>query len=312
MGKQKEAAATPVMDENAPGSPSTGEDVAATADTPASESTTLAQQPKAALVTRDAGGYAVDEVGTGFEDFTQTDLAVPFLNILQKGNPQVEEGNPAQLPNAKASMLMNSVTQQLYDGKLGVRLIPVHRHRCFIEWVPKDDGGGLVAVYEEDAPEVRAAIAATGRKQVFGKMKINDNNDLQETFNVYSLLVAEGSSDEFVRIVLSMASSQIGPYKKWMTTAQSIQTVGASGRKGTPPMFSHVYRARTEFFKKGENSWYKWNVKFDGPDAPSCRLAEDSVLFQEAKKFRAMVTGGQAKADFASAQQDVVEAEYEM
>jgi len=273
---------------------------------------TLVKHQTAVPVEREAGGYAVDDVGTGFEDFTQDDLAVPFISILQKGNPQVEEGNPAQIAAAKASMLMNTVTQTLYDGKVGIRLIPVHRHRTFIEWIPKDDGGGLVAVYEPEDPIVRQVIAKSGRKQVFGKMTINDNNDLVETFNVFCLLVPDGKDDEFERVVLSMASSQIGPYKKWMTQAQSIQTVGQSGRKSTPPMFSHVYRARTEFFKKGENSWYKWNVKFDGPDAASCRLKEGDYLYEEAKKFRAMIMSGNATADFASAQQDAtdVDAEY--
>jgi hypothetical protein len=282
------------------------------------ESTALATQPQAAspaatshaLSPKLAGGYDVEDVGTGFEDFTQDDLAIPFLAIMQKGSPYVDEDNPKYIPGCKAGMLMNTVTQKLYPGKdVGVRFIPVHRHRSYIEWIPKDDGGGLVNVFEPDAKEVREVLAKAGKK--FGKLKIGDGNDLQETYNVYGLLVEDG--DIGVPMVLSMASSQIGPYKKWMTQATSIKRPGADGNLSTPPMFSHVYRLKTEFFQKGDNTWYKWKVEFDGKDAAACNLPQDNPLFAEAKKLRGMIMSGAAKADLKSlVQEEEAEAAYEM
>jgi hypothetical protein len=124
-------------------------------------------------------GYSTD-LGTGFEDMTQDDFAVPFVGILQKGSPQVEEENPRNVAGAKAGMFFNNVTNELYEGKTtGIVVIPVHRTRSIIEWIPTDDGGGLVNVFEPDAPEVKAVLAKAGKK--FGKLKIGDNNDLVET-----------------------------------------------------------------------------------------------------------------------------------
>lgn len=245
-------------------------------------------------------GYDVNGVGTGFEDFTQDDLAVPFLSLLQKGSPQVEEGNPKQLPGAKAGSVMNTVTNELYDGKVGITVIPVHRTRSFIEWIPKDDGGGLVNVFEPDAPEVRKVLAAAGRK--FGKLKIGDNNDLVETFSVFALLLLPDGTTR--RVVISFSSSQIATYKKWMTQAQSIQIVQEGGRPVTPPMFSHKYVLTSAFFQKGEYTWHKWQVAFAGGSAEAARLADTDPLCEEAKEFRALLLTGKAQANFESAQQD--------
>lgn len=267
-------------------------------------SVAVPQKPSTALT-------AHDDLGTGFEDFTQDDLAVPFLNLLQKGSPQVEDENPKRIAGAKAGSFMNSVTSEIYDGKEGVVLIPVHRTRSFIEWVPRKQGGGLVKVYQPDVPEVQGVLAKAGRK--FGKLKINDDNDLMETFSVFSLLL---SPDGFTtRVIVSFASSQIGMYKKWMTTARGIQVRDeATGRVKTPAMWSHRYRLSSFFFQKKEDTWYKYLVKFDGADAAASRITEDDQLMDEAKDFRALLLSGQATANYESAQQDVpdAEAEFEM
>lgn len=262
------------------------------------------------------GAYATDDLGTGFEDFTQDDVAVPFVSILQKNSPQVEEENPKYVKGAKASMLYNNVTGKLYDGKAGIIVIPVHRVRHFIEWIPKDDGGGLVNVFDPSAPEVQAVLKKAGKK--FGKLKIGDNNDLVETVSVFTLIVNPDNTTE--RVIISFASSQLAGFKKWMTTAQSIQIPANDGtdRMKIPPMFSHLYKLTTFFFQKKENTWYKWLASFaygePTPNAEASRLAEGSALYEAAREFRAMVMAGHAVADFKSAEQEAegVEAEYEM
>lgn len=278
--------------------------------------TLVVQDKKKGVETHGAtrpGLVSPDDVGTGFEDFTQDDVAVPFIAILQKGSPQVEEDNPKQLAGAKASMLINTVSQRLYDGKAGIIVIPVHRTRTFIEWIPKDDGGGLVNVFQPDAPEVLAVLKKAGRK--FGKLKINDNNDLVETFNVFVLIVSPDNRTE--RAIISMASSQIGGYKRWMSMAQSIQVPSKDDPAVmvTPPMFSHLYRLTTFFFQKKENTWYKWQAKFAAEDAEHSRIAETDPLFEQAKTFRALILSGAAQVNYEGAVQehgDTEEAQYEM
>lgn len=238
--------------------------------------------------------YDAEDFGAGFEDFTSDDVAVPFIAILQKGSPQVEEDNPKYLKGAKSGMLFNTVSGELFDGKeTGITVIPVHRVRNFIEWIPKDEGGGLVNVFSPDAPEVLEVLKT---QKAYGKLKIGDGNDLVETFSVFAILVKpDGAMD---RVVISFASSQIGTYKRWMTMAQNISVPLGNGRSGIPPMFSHRYRLKTVFTQKKEYTWYKYTVAFDAETAEASRLQPTDELYQAAKAFRALVVGGRAQVNF--------------
>jgi hypothetical protein len=245
--------------------------------------------------------YDEDDLGAGFEDFGSEDVLVPFIAILQKGSPQVEDDNPKQIAGAKAGMFMNTATGELFDGKTtGIKVIPVHRTRQFIEWIPKDEGGGLVKVYAPDAPEV---LAVLGKDRQYGKLKIGDGNDLVETFSVFALLVKDDG--DYDRVVISFASSQIGVYKRWMMKAQSIKVTTADGRKRVPPMFSHLYTLTTIFTQKKENTWYKFNTDTQEPVA----LAPDSELYVAARNFRALVTNGKVTANYESSGADVPDGE---
>jgi hypothetical protein len=71
---------------------------------------TVERQVPAPASTGVVAGYNVGGVGTGFEDFDQNDLVVPLMYVLQKGSPQVEEGNPKPLDGAKAGTIFNTCT----------------------------------------------------------------------------------------------------------------------------------------------------------------------------------------------------------
>jgi hypothetical protein len=244
--------------------------------------------------------YAAEDLGSGFENLTQEDLAVPFIAILQKNSPQVEEGNGKLIPGAKAGMLINTVSNDLYDGKEGIRIIPVHRDRSYVEWIPRDDGGGFVGVHQPDDDKVKDAIKKAGRR--IGKLKINDNNDLVETFGLYNLLLMPDGS--FIRNIIAFTSTNIAAYKRLMTMAQSIQLAGEGGRPVIPPLFSHVYRLKTEFTQKKNFTWHKFIASFDGPNAAACRLDPQHPLYEQAKEFRALLMSGRASASYESLHQD--------
>lgn len=238
--------------------------------------------------------YDAEDLGAGLENVTQEELAVPFVVILQKGSPQCEEGNPAAIPGAKPGMLMNTVSRKLYDGKDGIRFIPVHRDRNFIEWIPRDDGGGFVGVHLAESAEVKAVQAKAGRK--FAKLKINDNNDLVETCHLFGLLLAPDGS--FERVIIAFASTQIGVYKRIITNAQSVQLQGPEGRTVIPPLFAHIWRLTTEFTTKKNYTWFKWNANWDGADAAAARIDRDNPLYESAKGFRSMLLSGAASAAY--------------
>ena len=52
----------------------------------------------------------------GFENMGAKDLALPFLKVLGQLSPQVTQGDPEFIADARPGMIFNSVTKDLFDG----------------------------------------------------------------------------------------------------------------------------------------------------------------------------------------------------
>lgn len=227
--------------------------------------------------------------GAGFEGQTKDDYAIPFIGVLQPMSPQLDE-----LEDAKAGMVINTVTNDVYKGTDGVAFIPCLTQHVYVEWVPREQGGGIVGVHTLGSDLVRECKA----NQDFGKYVTPEGNDLIETFYVYGILVKEDGASE--QVVIAFSSTKIKKYKQWMTKARTIQVPGPGGRRITPPLFAHRYRLKTVKEKNKKGEFWNWSVAFDGPDASACRLAPTDPLFQEAVGCASMVKSGEAKADYSS------------
>ena len=96
--------------------------------------------PAGAVATYDYGG----DQGAGFEDTSGSDLSVPFLGILQSNSPQVEDKDPT---GSEPGMLFNTVTRELVSSEDGVVFLPCHKETAYVEWVPRNKGGGFVGLH---------------------------------------------------------------------------------------------------------------------------------------------------------------------
>jgi len=239
--------------------------------------------------------YDEEDYGAGFEDFDRSDVAIPFLNILQKSSPQVDEENAAYVQGAKPGMIMNSVTQELYDKDSGVIVIPVHRVHQYIEWIPRDEGGGFVAAHDPNSDVVLKAKEDGS----FGDLQTPEGNDLKETFNVFVVIVGEEDGD-FGTAIIPFTSTRIRDYKKWMSTCRAITIRNSEGRRFPAPMYGHTYRARTRFQENNKGTWYGFDIKFSDGNAAESRLTPEDELFQVAKAFRELVVAGDAKINYNS------------
>jgi len=226
--------------------------------------------------------------GMGFESHTREDYAVPFLTVLQALSPQIET-----IPSARPGMLFNTVTNELYDGKTGVAFVPAETQHVFVEWRPRELGGGFIAVHPLHSEVVRKAKA----EQPFGKYKVikgdKNSNDLIETYYVYGILVKPDGSTE--KMIITFTSTKISAYKHWMTKARTVQVGLPDGRKVTAPLFAHRYRIKSEKEENPKGSFFNFYIPFDGLDAASCRLATNDPIFQEAVDFRKVIQADEVK-----------------
>lgn len=233
-----------------------------------------------------------DYAGKGFDNHSKEDYSIPFLHVLQAQSKQVE-----QLENAKAGMIINTVTNDLYDGKSGITFVPAYTQHVYVEWVPREKGGGFVAIHELDSAEVKKCRET----QQFGKYQLPNGNDLIETFYVYGVL--DKGDGAWEQAVIAFASTKIKKYKSWMVKARNIQLYDKAKKvRMTLPLFAHAFQLKTVQERNSKGQFYNWQVSFAGgvEDAAMARLAPDDELFQAGVTTYEAVVKGVARADYAS------------
>ena len=232
--------------------------------------------------------------GAGFENQTSDDYTVPFVRILQAISPILNERT-----DLKQGMLLNTVTGEGIEGKTGVAFVPSTTQHAYIEFKPREAGGGFVGAHLPTSDIVQKAKAES---KDYGNYKTAEGNELTETFSVYGVVVdADGVPSS---AVIAFSGAMIKKYKAWMTKAKTIQIKLGNGRLIPAPLFSHVYRLKTVLDKAPKGSFFNWDLAFDGENALACRLAPSHPAFQAAFALSQIVATGAARAAYESTAPD--------
>ena len=212
--------------------------------------------------------FAVD-ASDGMDNLSAQDYAIPYLSILQKMSPQLDT------MDVKAGQIFNTVTEEAVD-KLTV--IPCAYVRNFVEWVPRENGGGLVAVHGiNDLPK---------HSRVDNKLMTTEGNILVETANHYVIIVSDKGID---RGLVVMTSTQLKKNRRWNSLMAGIKMVDENNNMFTPARYSHMYQLSTQQEKNDQGSWFGWNIELLSP-------VKDQSVYALAKDFAAQVKSGAVQA----------------
>jgi hypothetical protein len=219
-----------------------------------------------------------NDSGLGNQDVGTRDIALPYLAILQKNSPQVDPDQSKLIRGAGVGMIFNTVTNALYDGKeKGVLVVPCYYVRKFVEWVPREAGGGFVAQYSPE-DEIVAQTIKNGLVNDKGKLVNEKGNLLTETAYHYVLLLGDDGPEW---AIIGMASTQLKPSRTWNSLIAGIKMRRQDGTSFNPPRFSHVYQLRTNVQRKGENTWYVWSPSL-------VETVKDRAVYDMAKEYSLM------------------------
>jgi hypothetical protein len=192
--------------------------------------------------------------GSGFENVTTKDLSIPFLTVLQALSPEVQPGED-RVPNAEAGMLFNTVTRELFDPKEGICFQPVCTQHCFMEWRPRNQGGGLVGKHSVDSEVVaKAQAAAKAANAEFGKLKTAAGNDLIETRYILGYILRDpNQEDPGEPIMISFTSTKMKVYKNITTRLYTFA--------GRPPLFAHRLRITSSMEENPKGKFYNFKIE---------------------------------------------------
>lgn len=239
-----------------------------------------------------------EDSGAGMEGITNDERRLPFIRILQSNSPAVADN---LIEGAKAGMLHNTATNEVYDQNVGLPFIPVYRDHNFIEYVPRDNGGGFVAIWAPDDKRIPALRAKQGK---YGKLVLDNGNELVETYYLYGLIAAGYEAPS--QTVLAFASTQIKKYQMMVTRLNDIKYKVATDDKGgfkmvVPPIWAHWWVLKTQGEQNKKGKYHGWNIGLKEEPANKSRLSPSDPFYAFAKQFYESIKAGTVKVDYEAA-----------
>ena len=243
---------------------------------------------KAEITKRDQGGALATNLfeaaaNQGAQNIRQEDLALPFLKVLGQLSPEVNKRDAKYVEGAEPGMILNTVTNALYDGTKGIQVLPVFYKRQYIEWQDRGESKGApVHIYNagDDIPKTT--------RDKMNKDRLGNGNYLENTANHYVVTLGDSPSTALI----SMKATQLKISKKWNSMMLGIKMQGKNGLF-TPPTYSHIYKLRTVQQSNDKGTWFGWEVEKDGP-------VTDKGIYDMAKSFAMSVGKGEVEAKHGS------------
>lgn len=245
--------------------------------------------------------------GKGMEGTTADSFAMPFLAVLQKGSPQVDEALGKTLKGAKEGMLFNTATKALHDGKKGLWIVPCAYSREFIKWGPRGgggDGGGFKGVVPpEEVAKMRAAgtlVNLEGTEYVVEKGATpskKKNDSIVDHRNHYVIVLDNPEATTGYQALLSLKSTQIKKSKGLMSALDGVKEKDDDGVYFTPPTFANVVHVVTVPESNDDGSWYGVEFEIVG-------RVESEELYAAALKMNESFAKGALNVNYNNLQGD--------
>jgi hypothetical protein len=232
------------------------------------------------VATKKDGAVAINmfeaDADKGSQNMTQDDLALPFLKVLGQLSPEINKRDGKYVEGAEPGMILNTVTNEIFDGAKGMNVIPVYYERKLVEWQDRGESKGApVAIHNAESD----IMSQTTRDKSF-KDRLSNGNYIENTANHFVIVLGESPSSALI----SMKATQLKISRKWNSVMMGIKLQGKNGLF-TPPTYSHIYNLKTVQMSNDKGTWFGWDVSKVGP-------VEDKSVYDIAKSFAEKVGKG--------------------
>jgi len=243
-------------------------------------STAVAKKKSAELST-DVLDDIFDTAGDG-ASFDSSEMQIPFVRILQPMSPQLKKGKAEHIEGASQGDIFNNVTGQYWEGANGIVVIPCYQTTKYLEFIPREQGGGFQGELAPNDPIVTSA-RRDGSKEV-----LSNGNELVKSDQHYCLIVGEDGS--FQPAVIDMKSSQLKVSRRWKTqiAMQKIKNP-KTGQLVTPAVYATMWKLSVTEESNDKGDWFNYQVAKES-------LVSNRDLLVEAKAFRESIQSGEVKA----------------
>ena len=223
--------------------------------------------------------------GRGLQNVSTDTMATPRIKILMQLSPELEE-----IEGAKAGMIYNTVTQDLFKADEGIKVIPCYFQLQYVEWTDRGQGSGApVNVYDASSD-----ILLKTKRDDQNKDRLDSGNYVDTCHNHFVLVM--DSTGIPSPAVITFKSTQLKHSKRWNTMMKRQFLKGANGNLFAAPSFANVYKWGTMKESNDKGTWYGWN----GPtkEAVITELPNSAEILQMAKDFEESCRKGERNVSY--------------
>jgi len=230
-----------------------------------------------------AGALAINlfeaDANAGSQNMSQEDLALPFLKVLGQLSPEVNKRDGKYVVGAEPGMILNTVTNDIFDGEKGIEVLPVYYKRQLVEWQDRGESKGAPVAIHEASSDI---MSKTTRDKSY-KDRLPNGNYIENTANHFVILLGKSPTTALI----SMKATQLKVSRKWNSMMMGLKLQGKNGLF-TPPTYSHIYKLKTVQMSNDKGTWFGWDVTKIGPVA-------DSNVYSLAKDFAEKIGKGEVE-----------------
>jgi hypothetical protein len=212
----------------------------------------------------------------GLEDVGRDDVLIPRLMISQGLSPEITKGDPKFIKGLSVGEFFNSLTGEVYGETLNV--VPLFFFKQFIEFTPREQGGGIVAMYQHEAD------IPAGTSYRLDQCKPGEKPAVTEFKNEMCLILKDSGVEP---IVVSFKSTGMKTAKKWNALMRQLNL----------PAYARAYTLAITTEKNDQGTWYGANV------TPSDFVPE--ALFAAAEKYFGELRKAGVKVDTSGLGEEV-------
>lgn len=209
----------------------------------------------------------------------QADNLIPLIYVLQALSPQCNKRAPEWVEGAEPGALyLRSSANPIVSGEEGLLFQPCAFSKDWVEWVPRDNGGGFVGRYKDCPAEAQRMEDPKNPAKV--KFVLPNGNEVIETRYHIGYALPPGGNP--VPYVIPMASSGHTVSRQWMFM-MSNKAMGS----GIAPSWACLYRLKTKerVNKKGDR-WFAIDVHDAG-------WVQSEAEYERGAKLHASVAAGE-------------------
>jgi len=214
--------------------------------------------------------------------FDSSEMQIPFVRLIQALSPQLNKKKAEFIAGSSQGDAFNTVTSQYWAGDSGLIVVPCYQTTKYLEFVPRESGGGFQGEIPAGDPRIQQA-SRVGSKEI-----LPNGNELVKSDQHFCIVVGEDGTTQ--PVVVDMKSTQLKVSRRWKTQIAMLKIKHpTTGAMISPAVFATKWKLTAIEQSNDKGTFANWQVENVG-------LVDSRDLLQEAKAFRASIAAGEVKA----------------